>query len=219
MNIYVLTEGKTEVPVYRSWIPLVNPILTPINYPAEASQNNFYILSAKGYPYYFDVIESAILDINEGRNFDRLVIAVDSEEMSREEKFTEISDFVASKPCTAKVIIIIQHFCFETWALGNRKVIRRFPQSIELRQYKRFFDVSVQDPELLPAKPEEYLNRAQVAQRYLKFVLKERLRTLSYTKEQPPKQLMHPTYFEQVEKRLTDTGHIASFADFLHAFV
>ncbi len=37
MNVYVVTEGKTESIVYKSWIPLVNPMLSPVNYITEVT--------------------------------------------------------------------------------------------------------------------------------------------------------------------------------------
>ena len=52
--------------------------------------------------------------------------------------------------------IIIQHFCLETWALGNRVIITRNPISASIREYRKYFDVLVDDPELLPGYPKQY---------------------------------------------------------------
>ena len=174
MNIYVVVEGKTERVVYESWIPLVNPKLGHVNSISEVDSDNFYLVSGQGYPYYFDIIDDAISDINDSGVFDRLVISIDSEDMTCEEKFSEILEYLEGKPCASEIRIIVQHFCFECWALGNRRVVRQHPTSQRLRAYKRIFNVRVRDPELLPEYPDEGFNRSQFAERYLRAALNER---------------------------------------------
>ena len=218
MNIYVVTEGKVESIVYRYWIPFVNPCLSQVDDFTKVYGNNFYIVSGMGYPDYLDIIENAILDINNMRKFDRLVISIDSENMTRQEKYDEIGAFVLHKPCTAEIRIVVQHFCFEAWALGNRRIVRPHPTSSRLREYKQLFDVRSRDPELLPHKLDENLNRAQFAEKYLRLALNDKFRNLTYTKNNP-QAVVHDKYFAQVKNRLRDTGHIASFDDFLRAFV
>lgn len=138
--------------------------------------------------------------------------------MTRAEKYSEVLDHLRGKTCLAEIRIIIQHFYFETWALGNRRVVRRQPTSQRLRSYKRFFNVRVSDPELLPPYPNECLNRAQFAVRYLRAALNERNKNLTYSKG-APRFISHHKYFGQVKLRFEDTGHIASFQSFLDAFV
>jgi len=77
--------------------------------------------------------------------------------------------------------------------------------------------VLVNDPELLPAYPEEKLNRSQFAMRYLSLALYEKYKRLTYSKGKP-NALLHPRYFNQVKRRLEETGHIRSFEAFLNAF-
>nr|MBN1228880.1 hypothetical protein [Anaerolineae bacterium] len=216
MNIYVVVEGVTEQKVYKHWIPLINPRLTLKNYIDEIKNDDCYLITGGGYPRYFTVIENAISDVNSHTNFDRLVISIDSEEMSRDEKYEEIQSHLVQFPCRVPVKIVVQHFCFETWALGNRKIIRRNSQSSRLRTYQRFFNVGSQDPEQLPAI--EDLSRAQFAKKYLIAALNDKYRNLTYSKSQP-KALLHSKYLEQLQIRLDQTGHIQSFESFLKAFV
>lgn len=217
MNVYIVVEGKTEKPVYKTWIPFVNNRLIYVNDIFEIQDNNFSIVSGEGYPGYYDIIENAIEDVNAIRNVDRLVISIDSEDKSREEKQEEVSEFLLGRNCFVPITIIVQHFCIETWALGNRKIVRRHPVTEKLVKYKRAFDVLVNDPEMLPGLPDEDLNRAQLAFRYLKAIMNERFRNLTYTKKNP-KPLLHIRYFLEVKSRLEDTGHIGSFGDFLQGF-
>jgi len=217
MNIYIVTEGKTEKIVFKYWIPMVNPSLSYIERLDELSINNFYIISGMGYPYYYEIIEGAIQDVNQ-LQFDRLVVSLDSEEMSKHEKYDEVNEFVSQKHCVSDIRIVVQHFCFEAWALGNRRIFRTNPSLPKLLEYKRFFNVKINDPELLPAKNDEGLNRSQLAEKYLCLAFNDRFRNLTY-KKSTPQYLAHQTYLTQINSRLADTGHIASFGDFLKAFI
>jgi len=218
MNILVLVEGEIgEKYVYEKWIPYVHTRITYVKSIFDIVQNNFSIISGGGYPNYFDVINNAIEDINQLGNIDRLVIAIDSEEMTFEEKLLEMQDFIKDKACSVSIKIVIQHFCLETWALGNKRVGPRTPKSAIMRRYKEFFNVLENDPELLPPYPANNLNRAQFAERYLRAMLNDKNKNLTYSKRNP-KALLHRTYYNEVKNRLEKTGHISSFATFLEAF-
>jgi len=218
MNVYVLVEGVSEKYVYNQWIQVINPALKPIDRLELLASNNYFIMSAMGYPYYFEMIDRAIDDINIHNGFNRLVIMVDSEDMTRDEKYSEIIGHINGQHCSAEIIIVIQHFCFEAWALGNRRLVRSNPTSDTLRNYKYIFNVRVQDPELLPQHPNNEWNRAQFSRRYLTAALNERHRNLSYSKSKPV-HIAHPKYFEQLRIRKKETGHIQSFDSFLNAFI
>ena len=219
MNIFVVVEGEVgEKYVYEKWIPLVNPELSLVKNIFEIGDNNFAIICGGGFPNYFEVIENAIQDVNAVDNIDRLVVSVDSEEMTYADKLNEIEDFLSDKVCSAQLKIIIQHFCLETWALGNKRVGPRHPKNSTLRNYKMFFNVLDKDPELLPAYPPKNWNRAQFALRYLRSMLNDKNKHLTYTKGNP-KALLHNSYFLEVKKRYEEIDHIVSFSTFLEAFI
>lgn len=218
MNIYVVVEGELCARyIYESWISFFNPNLLPVDDLFAIEDNNYAVLASMGYPFYFQVIEDAIEDVNGTNNVDRLVLAVDSEEMTFDEKLNEMLHFLNGKQCSAEIKVVVQHFCFETWALGNKKVGPRNPKTDTLRNYKAFFNVLNNDPELLPVYPPESLNRSHFAEKYLRRMLNDKFRNLTYTKNNP-KSLLHNSYFTEVKKRFKQTGHIASFAGFLDAF-
>jgi hypothetical protein len=219
MNIYLVVEGRVgEKLVYGFWVPLVNSALKVINKIDEVTENCLYIISGKGYPSYFDVISDGIEDVVSGGLFNRLVIAIDSENMSYEDKRIEIQNFVESHKTKIDYRIIVQHFCLETWALGNRIIITRYPKSSRIRDYRKYFDVLFNDPELLPNYPKEDLTRSQFAEKYLRSILNEKYKNLSYSKRNP-QALLNIKYFERVRNRYFDTRHISSFEDFLDAFI
>lgn len=218
MNVYLIVEGKGEKKVYAHWVPLVNPSLSVVNSLDEVQHNNLVIYSGGGYPNYLEVIEAGVEDVATKEQLDRLVIAIDSEEMSYKQKRLEIDEFVKELGRTLDYKIIVQHFCLETWALGNKVIASRNPKDIQLRQYRNYFDVLTKDPELLSGYPEDNLNRSQFAARYLAKLLNEKYKNLTYRKG-TPNALLHDQYFNRVKMRLETTGHIASFKDFLAAFV
>ncbi len=220
MNIFVTVEGKVELRVYKRWIPFVNPKMTCAgNKVFDLNTDNFAIISGGGYPQYLDVIRDAIADINSVDNVDRYVVAVDSEEMARVEKLAELQSFIENEcdSCTVPIYIVVQHFCIEAWALGNRRVGPRNPQSEKLKRYKEFFCVYENDPELLPTYRPRHSTRAQFAADYLDTMLKDQVPKLNYSKRNP-RVLYRKSYFDEVKERLDTTSHIASFGSFWEAF-
>jgi|SRR3989339_137747 len=218
MNVHVVVEGVvSEKKIYRAWIPFLNPNLSYVDHISLMTNDNFSIVSGGGFPNYFSTIEAAIEDVNSYSNIDKLVIAVDSEDFTYSEKKNEITSFLSHLHCTVGINIIIQHFCIETWALGNQKIMRPNPQSSELREYKKIFNVRLSDPECLPPHKKEELNRAQFAERYLRYALNDKYRNLSYSKSNP-EIMLHSKYFKSLCMRYEKTEHIKSFNDFLLAF-
>ena len=216
MNIYVVTEGITEKKVYREWIKLVNPNLSYAERVEDVINNNYYILSGGGYPSYYDKIKRAIEQINSCEIFDRLVVSVDAEEMSYEEKYREVTSEVPIGDCIVPVKLIIQNYCFESWALGNRAIYKRNPNSTELVQYQRYYNVQNNDPQFLGNyNPKIFSRRAHFALRYLKLMVTEK--NMDYSKV-APHCVMHPKYFHQLHTRFIETHHLSSFNDFILAF-
>jgi hypothetical protein len=215
VNLYIVTEGVCEKEVYPSWISLINPSLVQVEGIAQIVNNNYAIISGGGFPGYFTVIENAILEVNDHGNINRLVITIDSEDLTRQEAYRMVDEFVTLRPCSTRVCIVVQHFCMETWALGNRTIIRRHTNHPKLREYKSVHDVILNDPELLPEYQD--MNRSQFALRYLRACINDRYSSLTYSKRNP-KILTQQGYFYQMKQRLIDTGHISSLKSFIDAF-
>jgi hypothetical protein len=216
MNFYVVTEGAVEARVYKKWIPLIDASLTFVRTPAELLHNNFTIISGGGYPFFMGVIKNAISQIEATPLNARLVICVDSEDATYQQKYQEISTHVAANkvgPLDSR--IVVQHFCFEAWALGNQRIPRRTSRNSELLEYRAHYDVLDLDPEGLT--PIHDLNRAQFAEVYLRRIVNDRNPRLSYSKHNPAV-VEDSTYFQELKRRLTDTGHIESFRHLELAF-
>jgi len=219
MNYYIVVEGKRVEPaVYKKWISYLNPKLHPISHISEFKEDNYLIFPGYGSPNYFDVIDTAAQEVLESPIIDYLVIAIDSEERTYEEKYQEIHDSISDYIDKINIIIIVQHFCIETWALGNRLIIGGNPENAELKRYIRHFNVATNDPELLSPIEQKDLTRAHFAEKYLRRALNDKFRNLTYSKNKPDV-LLHPKYFQQVKLRYDTTNHIKSFGKFLDAFV
>ena len=217
MNFYVVTEGVTEKRVYSKWIPDLRPNLTEVNYLEDLSNDKFLIRQGGGLPNYFEVIAAGVEDVYQTNGRSRLVVCVDSEEQSYTEKFQEINLVITGVGRRIDYRIVIQHFCFETWALGNRAIATRNPQSERLRLFRAHWDVEVRDPELLLPMPNDAWNRSQFAETYLRALLNEKFRNLTYTKGNPDA-VARAGYLNRLKTRLDETKHIGSFAHFLSAF-
>ncbi|MCJ7553877.1 MAG: DUF4276 family protein [Ignavibacteriaceae bacterium] len=221
MNVYVVVEGeKAARKIYKTWIPIVNPELQYIDYLNQLEQNNFFILAGFGQSQFLtNQIEHAIKDVN-NLPFDRLVLAIDSEDKSFQDKLTELTERVEGIGCNVQVMYVIQHFCFETWLLGNKQIFRRKTNDDELQKFRALFDVRNNDPELLPANDERTWNRSQFALQYLRAGLRDvhPASRVSYTKRNPGV-IATEGYFSQVKKRHLDDQHILSFKGILEAFI
>ena len=219
MNIYLVVEGLVgEKQVYAHWVPLVNPSLRVVNFIDEIVNDHLIIYAGMGYPSYLEMIRNGIDDVKRNAHIDRLVIAVDSEDMSCEDKYQEIDAYVKLCGAPLNYRIIVQHFCLETWALGNQALVTRRPSDPALQEYRKEFDVLGRDPQLLPSYPKENLNRSQFAARYLKKLLNEKHRNITYSKSNP-RALLHDKFYYSVKTRFEKTGHIDSFDNFLTAFI
>lgn len=218
MNIYVVVEGEGETQIYPDWIRKINPSLKPIDRPDAASQDNYYLISGQGYPNYLDVIRNGLADVQSYAQYDRFVVAIDSEDATAAAKYSEVDQFISGIGCRVPYRIVVQHFCLEAWALGNKRIFHRNPSNDDLKRYIAHFDVSAQDPELLTPPPYEELNRARAAYKYLRLLLREKNPRLIYSKRNP-REIGQEHFFVRIRERHEVDHHINSFAAFLTAFV
>ncbi len=220
MNIYVIVEGeKATKKIYKTWIPCINKSLSHVDYIHNIQKHNFFILAGYGQPEMMARIEKAVGDVNKITQFDRLVIAIDSEDVEPREKKIEVSARVDRIGSRVEVKYVIQHFCLETWLLGNKATFRKKTRDPELIKYMALFDVRTNDPALLPNDTKQSWNRSQFAFQYLRAGIRDIYDgRKSYTKRNPgPAATVN--YFDLVKKRCLDEKHILSFHGFLDAFV
>ncbi|MCH8042546.1 MAG: hypothetical protein IID44_02400 [Planctomycetes bacterium] len=109
--------------------------------------------AAEGNPSILDVhLPNAIQDFNKVGRYDFLVLCFDAEESTPQECIADVErrmDGADYQLARGELKIIVQNRSIETWFLGNRKVLTRSPQSRTLARFKRFYDVSVDEPDHL----------------------------------------------------------------------
>jgi hypothetical protein len=178
--------------------------------PNEAVENNFFIVSANGYPgILLNHLTNAVKDITEYKNFDFLVIILDSEELSEAERRKEVEEslkqysefFTHTKP-----FIIIQHRCIETWLLGNKTLKVEKPNAEDFKEYLSFYDVFENDPEKMPSHP-KYSVHAHFHEAYLKAIFREN--NIVYSKRNPG-YAKEPVYLENLKNRHQESDHLSS---------
>ncbi|MGH1339385.1 MAG: hypothetical protein ACRBFS_24915 [Aureispira sp.] len=237
MNCYFVFEGKTEPEIYKAWLKILVEDLQEVDFLPQVTDNNYIYYDNTGYPNCYNIICNAIQDIHESAViFDYLVVFLDTDQVSIEERQEELQKEVQQKlasrevdykglPESCELIIITQKVCIETWFLGNRKFFPTANQSPELTRYRQYFDVCANDPEELA---QEFIaergsnlfgcsTRALFHAKYLNAVFKDRTRNSrieGYGKA-APKEVIEPYYLQQLIKRTQETGHLSTFQTFL----
>jgi hypothetical protein len=215
MNIYFLVEGKTEAKIYPKWLSHLLPELTKVKYHDQVVKNNYYLFKGNGYPHIMDVhLPNAIEDVNAVGRYDYLVMSFDADESTVSERVAEVNQRLLnlkSHLTKTQLILIVQNRCIETWLLGNRKIYKHNPQDPTLVQYTKFYNVLVNDPELMGRYP-DVSSHQQFHKAYFKLLCRER--HMSYS-ERHPRDVVQKSYLDQLLTRIDDTTHLATFRHFI----
>jgi len=238
MNFYFVFEGKTESIVYREWFAVLLPHLSEVGSFDSVHKNNYYYESDMGIPDCYNVVANAIQEINEVPKYDYLVLCLDADRYSVEERkevsFHYIEDrlndpikkYAYQKlPDNCQLVILVQKVCLETWFLGNRTFFVRNPHSELLKEYVKYFDVSSNNPEDLAnefvqnetgtAQIFGYSTKALFHEGYLREIFKERLKGIGYNKSRP-REVQSKPYLEQLIARIMDNpNHLLSFRELI----
>ncbi len=217
MNIYFLVEGRrTEVKVYPAWLSFLLPKLKRTSNAYLVERNNYYLISGYGFPSLLhNHLRNSVEEINDIGKFDYLVICLDADEVTVQERIDEIKQFVKKENINlnsnTKLEIVVQNRCIETWFLGNPKVYKRNPDNELLREFNDFYNVSLNDPELM-GKFEGFETHSVFHEVYLSEMLSER--NIQYSKKNP-RAVIEPNYLNEIIKRASNTNHIQTFKKFL----
>ncbi|OHD18793.1 MAG: hypothetical protein A2086_03205 [Spirochaetes bacterium GWD1_27_9] len=218
MNIYFLVEGQsTETQIYPEWLLHLVPNLKRVSYYDQVSDNCYYLFSSNGIPSIYDDIINAIEDISNSGLYDYLVICLDAEELTVEQRKNEIFSVLKDNKIILNGLnleIIVQNRCFETWFLGNRKIFKQNPQFQDFIDLVKYYNVYNLDPELMQ-KPACYSKSiAEFHRKYLSEMLKER--KLYYSKSNP-KIIKEKYYLKELNKRVKICpSHLQSFQSFIN---
>jgi hypothetical protein len=210
LNLYFLVEGRrTEKKVYRSWVASVFPDLAFVDRPEDVTEGSVRIIAGYGYPQYLQEIDHVLEEISTVvvNRIDHLFVCIDAEERTFEERLQELESHIQRRNPTVRYTVVVQNCCIETWLLGNRRFVKKKPESQRLRELREFYDVRELDPEQMAAM-ESQQTRASFHEEYLKEVFRER--GLSYSKKRPGP-ATEPHYLNELARRHQETGHLQSF--------
>jgi len=209
----------------------------------KVENNNYHYESDMGVPNCYDVVATAIQEINELPKYDYLVLFLDADALSIDEKRQEANEFIEkilhdkkneykykSLPSNCKFHIIVQKVCIETWFLGNRKFFTRQPHNELLREYIDYYNIFKNDPEELASEFVEddenqnhifgYATKALFHESYLREIFRERLKRPNnksqvYRKSRPT-QVQEEDYLSQLITRINaEPSHLKSFQEFI----
>ncbi len=238
MNFYFVFEGKTEPIIYKKWFSILLPKLSEVKSYDEVTKNNYHYQSDMGIPNCYNIVADAIQEINEFPEYDYLVLFLDADALSIDEKREEANEFIQkildkteneyeykNLPSNCKFHIIVQKVCIETWFLGNRKFFPRQPHNELLKEYINYYDIFKNDPEKLASEFIEddenqnrifgYATKALFHESYLREIFKERLKGQAYRKSRP-KYVQEEDYLLQLLKRIKEEpSHLKSFQEFI----
>ena len=219
MNLYIVVEGKrTETAVYPAWLKLLAPAYTRISDAWDVRENNYYLFSSEGQPIIYDHICNAIEDVNNinaesAKGYDYLVVCIDTEELAKGEQTDAIKDNIKKKSLSlnnAKLVVLEQQVCIETWFLGNKKIFKKNPNDSMLANFIKFYNVFDNNPEMMGnIDPDRYSTKAQFHHAYLQKMFRER--NMTYSKNNT-REVQTKDYLQQLISRYEkNTDDIATF--------
>jgi hypothetical protein len=220
MNLYILVEGEqTELQLYPQWLLHLIPELSRIDNFQGATENSYFLISGFGIPSIYNHAVNAIKDVNLANNYDYLIIALDAEELSPEERKNSLLDYIKKSNVTlnenCEIEVIIHNKCVETWFLGNRNVYKRNPQGAKFQKYSQYYNVEINDPELMGRFP-DFKRTAHFHESYLREMLKEY--NLRYRKSRPG-DVVKEYYLKEIIKRTEDLPeHLKCFSSGIEIF-
>jgi hypothetical protein len=218
MNLYFIVEGKTELKVYPDWLSYLLPELRRVNRSNKVESNNYFLITAGGYPAIYELLATAIEEIILIGKYDYLVLCLDAEESSVDglrqevqEKIQELSIANNFSLGNTQIKVIVQNRCIETWFLGNRKIYSRQPQEPKLLNYTRYYNVSTDCPELMGQY--DYDVHAHFHVDYLKELLAAR--NIQYSKTMP-RDVQEEYYLQELQARVSrQSTQLPTFQYFL----
>lgn len=221
MNLFFVFEGEeTEPQVYKAWLGYLIPELSEVIDIQQVTDKNYYWISGKGIPQCYDALIDAMHIVNEIDLFNYLILVIDAERLTVEERKQEIKDYLAENHApelkSCRLEIIVQNVCIETWFLGNKKI---FPNDLDSELFKKYvqhYNVKENDPEQMPILPGSDFTTAQFHENYLRKLFEEKFKGRISYKKRKPKEVTEEYYLKALQQRiLDDPGHLMSFQYFI----
>ncbi len=227
MNYYFLIEDeKSFCKILPTWLNFMDFGCTQVENCKCLTYNTYVIDSGKGIERLVsEGIERAIRTIKQSLcKVDKLIIIVDAEEKSVDERKNVISNKInniySQKEIPCSINIFVCNRCIETWLLG---CIGIFPSSDkfvskDFAKFYNFYDIENNDPEKM-LKPLDY--NSSIASYHFQYlhtltqdISKERkLKDFTYHKNKN-NCAFYKEYFDSIVNRISKTNDIKTFQEF-----
>lgn len=217
MKLYFLLEDqKSFLKVLPNWLKVCLPEYERVFSVDDFNNNSYIAESGFGYPSIKNVLASKLEMFSEADiRPDCIVIMYDVDNWTEKHQnavhasFDNI--FIASGLDIDYKILPIKR-CFESWLLGNKKA---YPKNVDekFKVYEDFYDVSKNDPEIMPC-PDEYSGSVSIYHyNYLKCMLETSMKK-NYRKNNPHV-VGDRNYLEGITQRVEITSDMDSFREFM----
>ena len=221
MNYYFLLEDeKSFMKVLPYWLKYMGFQHERVADISDVCENSYVLQSGQGVT---QLITKALFDtidtlMNNPYKIDKLVVIVDAEDKTIEERKKEIYDRILKKYDTIlfvfEIVIIVCNRCFETWLLGSCGI---YPDIVEEDSffflYYKHYNVEKEDPENMGVP----FNCDKTIAKYHFCYFHELMRyhRKRYSKKKPLI-AMEKDFFENIVRRVNLTQHLNSFRDFFY---
>jgi len=140
-----------------------------------------------------------------------LIVCLDSDDCDISSVVSEVLASIEVDLKTCKLEIVVQKRCFETWFLGNSRIVRRNPNT-NFREYLNHYDVRMSNPENMLKINGFNKSNSQFHAKYLIKMLLER--DMNYSKSRPDS-VCSDSYINESIKRVDETDDLSSFKNFI----
>lgn len=217
MNAYIVVEGeKTEMSVYPAWLSIIAPKMHRIDDARDLTNDSYYLFCGYGIPHIYRHVVNSVKDINEinskgGNTYDYLMVCLDTEDETRADIEKILSEYLKNEntfPKGFEIVVFEQKVCMETWFLGNRRLFKDNPNTRDMIDYLRYYNVKNDNPEDMGSINPCRWNKAAFHLKYLKAMLAER--NLKYDKNDTS-EVCKPEYLNELIARYNETSHLLTF--------
>lgn len=224
MNFYILTEDEKSLKkVLPEWLKYLDFKYTRVDIISEIKDNNYILQSGQGIYQLIDRVLFETIDtiVQYDLNINYLIVILDAESCSVEDRIKEVNDKINKKYCDItfkfKIKIIVCDCCFETWLLCNSKLYPDDPPTPDNSFYKfyTYYNVKDLDPENMEKSIIPFENTQNTKAGFHFNYLHEmcKYNNITYRKNKPEISAAKD-FFDELIKRTNTTKHGKSFKYF-----
>lgn len=224
MNCYILTEdSKSLLKVLPEWLRYMKFPCQRVYDISSVKENNYVLQSGHGVTQLITCALFQTFDtiIDSGNIIDDLILILDAEEMTPEERYDEVALKIDSYENKAKlkcnIHIFIVNCCFESWLLCNSSLYPSMPPDVTHPFFKfySYYNIKDNDPEKMekPFPPFENVGDTKARFHFSYFHDMCHYNGKRYYKRNTDF-VITEDFFNKIVSRTQNTTHGSSFKNF-----